>query len=92
MLYSDKRRLFAGALILAAGMVVFIPLPDAIAAQPAAKTEAGAETAAAAGQALHIEVATVCEQGNTIFKVKNTGGSWPKTSTFAIYRLGNADS
>jgi hypothetical protein len=75
----------ARAVILAAGFAVcgF--------AGTAAAAGSGSETAAVAGQALRIEVATVCEQGNTIFKIKNTGDTWPKTSTFAIYRLGKGD-
>jgi hypothetical protein len=47
----------------------------------------GAETALAAGSALRIKIETACKDGDTIFKVLNTGQTWPKTSTFGIYRL-----
>jgi hypothetical protein len=46
-----------------------------------------AETALVPGSALRLEVQTACLDGNTTFKVKNAGAAWPKTSTFAIYRI-----
>ena len=46
-----------------------------------------AETASAAGNALRLKIDTECHNGDTIFKVRNTGQTWPKTSTFGIYRL-----
>lgn len=58
-------------------------------AAQAAEAKPTMETAVVAGGALRIEVKSSCDrQGNTIFKVKNAGSAWPKTSTFAIYRLG----
>ena len=53
----------------------------------ATEGQQGAETALAPGSALRLEIKTSCLDGNTIFKVKNAGTSWPKTSTFAIYRI-----
>jgi len=48
-----------------------------------------AETAQIATSALKLEIAAGCENGTTVFKVKNTGDRWPKSSTFAIYRIGD---
>ena len=46
-----------------------------------------AETALAAGATLRIQISADCQNGSTVFKVKNAGQSWPKPSTFAIYRI-----
>ncbi len=45
------------------------------------------QTALAAGTALRLQISTDCQNGSTVFKVKNTGQSWPKPSIFAIYRI-----
>ncbi|NQW01038.1 MAG: hypothetical protein HQ483_15135 [Rhodospirillales bacterium] len=42
-----------------------------------------------AGGALRLEVTTSCENGSSVFKVTNRGGEWPKSSIFAIYRMGD---
>lgn len=86
-LKDEFSRLF-GVAVMAAGVVVFSGSRMAAAAQPAPEAMPNAETALAAGNALRLQIATECRQGNVIFKVKNAGTSWPKTSTFAIYRLG----
>lgn len=50
-------------------------------------TANGAETALVPAGALNIQVSSECQDGNTLFKVKNAGEAWPKPSTFAIYRI-----
>ena len=67
----------------------FVTFAACISIAASMQSASGAETAAVAGNALHIDVATECAQGSTIFTVKNIGTSWPKTTTFAIYRLGS---
>jgi len=46
-----------------------------------------AETAQAGAAALKLEITTRCDRGAATFQVKNAGTAWPKTSTFAVYRL-----
>ena len=48
-----------------------------------------AETAQLATSALNLKIDANCDNGTTVFKVKNTGNPWPKSSTFAIYRIGD---
>jgi len=47
------------------------------------------ENAAVTTGPVQLDISTSCENGNAIFKVTNRGGAWPKSSIFAIYRMGN---
>ncbi len=47
------------------------------------------ENATVSAGALKLDISTACENGNSVFKVTNRGSAWPKSSIFAIYRLGN---
>lgn len=47
-----------------------------------------AESARATSGFLKMEIMTHCRDGNAFFRVKNAGESWPKTSVFAIYYVG----
>lgn len=50
-----------------------------------------AETAQAVVGAVNLEIMTRCDKGNTTFNVRNVGINWPKSSTFAIYRISGAN-
>lgn len=54
------------------------------------RTSSGIQNASVASGALRLDVQTSCENGSSIFKVTNKGEEWPKSSIFAIYRLGGA--
>ncbi len=42
------------------------------------------ERAQAAASHLKMDIMVNCRDGNAVFRVKNVGNAWPKTSTFAI--------
>lgn len=54
---------------------------------PAAALPGGSEVASIGP--LQLDISTSCENGNSVFKVTNRGSTWPKSSVFAIYRMGN---
>ena len=45
------------------------------------------ERAQAAASHLKMDIMVNCRDGNAVFRVKNVGNAWPKTSTFAIYNM-----
>lgn len=45
------------------------------------------ESARAAAGLLKIDIMAQCQDGNAVFRIKNVGNAWPKTSTFAIYNM-----
>jgi len=71
----------------AAGLLVSMFIKEANSAGSAGSA-GSAETAQAMRNAMKLEVSTGCKDGDATFRVRNLGSSWPKSSTFAIYRLG----
>ena len=45
------------------------------------------ERAQAAASHLKMDIMVNCQNGNAVFRIKNVGSAWPKTSTFAIYNM-----
>ena len=45
------------------------------------------ERAQAAASHLKMDIMVNCQDGNAVFRIKNVGNAWPKTSTFAIYNM-----
>ena len=45
------------------------------------------ERAQAAAGPLKMDIMVNCQDGNAVFRIKNVGEAWPKTSTFAIYNM-----
>ena len=45
------------------------------------------ERAQAAASHLKMDIMVNCQGGNAVFRIKNVGDAWPKTSTFAIYNM-----
>ena len=45
------------------------------------------KTAIANAGAMKLNVSTSCENGDSLFKVTNRGGNWPKSSSFSIFRI-----
>ncbi len=45
------------------------------------------ERAQAAASHLKMDIMVNCQDGNAVFRIKNVGEAWPKTSTFAIYNM-----
>ena len=45
------------------------------------------ERAQAAAGLLKMDIMVNCQDGNAVFRIKNVGEAWPKTSTFAIYNM-----
>lgn len=39
------------------------------------------------GEALQVQISTQCLNGDTVFIVSNIGKSWPRTSTFSLFRI-----
>lgn len=46
-----------------------------------------AEMAQAATGVLRLEIMTQCDQGTTVFRVRNSGPRWPKLGTFSVVRI-----
>ncbi len=53
---------------------------------------AAAKVPESSGDAVRLEVTTICNLEATMIKVRNAGASWPKTSRFAIYDLAGDSS
>ncbi len=45
------------------------------------------ERAQATASHLKMDIMAQCQDGNAVFRIKNVGNAWPKTSTFAIYNM-----
>ena len=45
------------------------------------------ERAQVAAGHLKMDIMVNCQDGNAVFRIKNVGNAWPKTSTFAIYNM-----
>ncbi len=71
------------------GLAIMAIAALGLALTAAASESKSAEMAQAATSALKLNVATACDNGNATFQVKNAGQDWPKSSTFAIYRIGS---
>ena len=57
-------------------------------ASPMSDTAEAADAAQAGIGALKMEIMTNCQNGTALFRVRNAGEAWPKTSNFVIYHLG----
>ncbi len=45
------------------------------------------ESARATAGLLKMDIMVQCQDGNAVFRIRNVGDAWPKTSTFAIYNM-----
>ncbi len=45
------------------------------------------ESALATAGLLKMDIMVNCQDGDAVFRIKNVGDAWPKTSTFAIYNM-----
>jgi len=45
------------------------------------------ERAQAAASHLKMDIMVNCQDGNAVFRIKNVGNAWPKSSTFSIYNM-----
>jgi len=52
-----------------------------------AATTYAEERAQAAASLLKMDIMVNCQDGKAVFRVKNVGNAWPKSSTFAIYNM-----
>ena len=69
------------------GIVHQFEVPDARTLKETALGSLDSEVASLSINRVSVDVLTRCVAGDTIFTVKNTGAKWPKTGTFAIYRI-----
>jgi len=69
------------------GIVHQFEVPDARTLKETALGSLDSEVASLSINRVSVDVSTRCVAGDTIFTVKNTGAKWPKTGTFAIYRI-----
>lgn len=72
----------------ALAVITSVALAGLASASPMSESALAAEAAQATASVLKMEIMTNCQDGNALFRVRNAGDAWPKTSTFAIYHMG----
>jgi hypothetical protein len=70
------------------GAITSFALAALASAAPMSDTAEAAEAAQATASVLKMEIMSNCQNGNAMFRIRNAGDAWPKTSNFAIYHMG----
>ena len=68
-------------------LAVFASITLAGSATASFATESAPESAQVSPGVLNMNIAVDCQDGSAMFKIRNVGDAWPKTSTFAIYNM-----
>jgi len=68
--------------------VMSVALAGLASATPMSDSAFAADSAQAVSGPLRMEIMTNCQDGSAMFRVRNAGEAWPKSSTFAIYHMG----
>jgi hypothetical protein len=68
--------------------IMSVALAGLASATPMSDSALAAESAQASAGLLKMEIMTNCQDGDALFRVRNAGEAWPKSSTIAIYHMG----